>query len=73
LLFERAAMLIGNPNAHAVFSTFSPPAGSGFFAPLPADAPMDCCHCGSPCPIFSYSDNGWGGSNIDAVKFSNVR
>ena len=67
--FERSQMLIGNPNARAVFATYNPPDGGGFFCPLPADADGNG---GLPstgaCPIFSYSDNGWGGSNTDAIQ-----
>jgi hypothetical protein len=67
--FERTQMLAGNPNARAVFSSYNPPDGGGFFCPLPADADGNG---GLPatgaCPIFSYSDNGWGGGNTDAIQ-----
>lgn len=67
--FERAAMLAGNAASRAVYTNFSPPNGTGFFVPLPADAsdgtlPLS----GTPCPIFSYSDNNWGAGYNDAVN-----
>jgi hypothetical protein len=66
--FERSVMLTGG-NARAVFASYNPPDGGGFFCPLPADADGNQ---GLPpsgaCPIFSYSDNGWGGGNTDAVQ-----
>jgi hypothetical protein len=67
--FDRTAMLAGNAGSRAVYTSFSPPQGSGFFCPLPGDAsdgvlpPM-----GTPCPIFSYSDNAWGAGYSDAVN-----
>ncbi len=66
--FERTAMLAGTATSRSIYKTFSPPQ-SGFFVPLPGDtgdgtmAPV-----GTPCPIFSYSDNGWGGTNVDAIN-----
>lgn len=66
--FERSVMLTGGA-ARSVYTTFNPPDGGGFFCPLPADADGNQ---GLPpsgaCPIFSYSDNGWGGSNTDAIQ-----
>ncbi len=66
--FNRTKMLAGDGTAEAVYQTFSPPQ-SGFFVPLPADASDGVMPGGgTPCPIFSYSDDGWGGGNIDAVN-----
>ncbi len=70
--FNRTKMLAGDPTAEAVYQTFSPPQ-SGFFVPLPADASDGTMPgAGTPCPVFSYSDNGWGGGNIDAVNIYNA-
>ncbi len=67
--FERTAMLAGVPTARSVYTSYSPPQGGGFFVPLPGDAADGVLPpAGTPCPIFSYSDNGWGGTNIDAVQ-----
>jgi PKD repeat protein len=68
-VFERTAMLAGNPAARAVYTNFSPPQGGGFFVPMPGDASDGVLPpAGTPCPIFSYSDNGWGGGFTDAVN-----
>jgi len=67
--FERDAMLAGTPGARSVYATFSPPDGGGFFVPLTGCAADGMLPpAGTPCPIFSYSDNGWGGSNQDRVN-----
>jgi hypothetical protein len=66
--FERSLMLTGGA-ARAVYTTFNPPDGGGFFCPLPADADGNQgLPTSGACPIFSYSDNGWGGGNIDAIQ-----
>jgi len=67
--FERDAMLAGTPGARSVYTSFNPPDGGGFFVPLTgcaADGTLP--PAGTPCPIFSYSDNGWGGGNQDRVN-----
>jgi len=67
--FERTAMLAGNASSRAIYTLFSPPDGGGFFVPLPGDASDGVLPpVGTPCPIFSYSDNGWGASYTDAVN-----
>lgn len=66
--FDRTAMLAGTPGARALYVTYSPPK-SGFFVPLAADASDGTLPpAGTPCPIISYSDNGWGSGYIDAVN-----
>ncbi len=70
--FNRTKMLAGDGTAEAVYQSFTPPQ-SGFFVPLPADASDGIMPgAGTPCPIFSYSDDGWGGGNIDAVNIYNA-
>ena len=67
--FERTAMLAGTAGARAVYTSFAPPQGTGFFVPLPGDASDGTLPTvGTPCPIFSYSDNGWGTGYSDAVN-----
>ncbi len=67
--FERTAMLAGNAASRSIYTTFTPPNGSGFFIPLPGDAAdVTLPAYGTPCPIFSYSDNGWGAGYSDAVN-----
>ncbi len=71
--FNRDKMLAGDASAEAVFQAFNPPTGGGFFVPLPADASDGTLPgSGTPCPIFSYSDNAWPGGNIDAVNIFNA-
>ena len=71
--FERDAMLSGTPGARSVFATFNPPDGGGFFVPLTGCASDGTLPAtGTPCPIFSYSDNGWGGGNQDRVNIYNM-
>jgi len=71
--FERDAMLAGTPGARSVFTTFNPPDGGGFFVPVTGCAADGVLPpAGTPCPIFSYSDNGWGGSNQDRVNIYNM-
>jgi len=71
--FERTAMLAGTAGARSVIVNFSPPTGGGFFCPVPGCAADGVLPpTGTPCPIFSYSDNAWGGANIDGVKIYNM-
>jgi hypothetical protein len=72
-VFERTAMLAGTAGARSVIVNFSPPTGGGFFCPVPGCAADGVLPpIGTPCPIFSYSDNAWGGTNIDGVKIYNM-
>ncbi|MEZ5046271.1 MAG: hypothetical protein R2831_04695 [Chitinophagaceae bacterium] len=71
--FERDAMLAGVSTARSLYISYSPPQGSGFFCPLPGDASDGTLPpTGTPCPIFSYSDNGWGSSYSDAINIYNM-
>jgi hypothetical protein len=72
--FERSAMLVGNPAAKVVSQTYAPPSGAGFFCPMPGDADGGggLPAAGTPCPIFSYSDNAWGGGATDAILIYNM-
>jgi hypothetical protein len=70
--FERTAMLAGTPTARVVYTNYSPPK-AGFFVPLPGDAADGTLPpVGTPCPIFSYSDNGWGAAYFDRVNIYNM-
>ena len=68
--FQRSAMLTGSPTAKVVYTNFTPPSGGGFFCPMPGDNDGNggLAPAGTPCPIFTYSDNGWGGGATDAIK-----
>ncbi len=70
--FDRSAMLAGTPGARSIYVNYSPPK-SGFFVPLPGDAGDGTLPpAGTPCPIFSYSDNGWGTAYFDRVNIYNM-
>lgn len=70
--FERTAMLAGTPGARAVSVNYSPPK-SGFFVPLAGCAADGVLPpAGTPCPIYSYSDNGWGSTFFDRVNIYNM-
>ena len=69
--FERTQMLLGNASSRAVTTTFSPPNAGYFFVPLPGDTgDGTLAAAGTPCPIFSYSDSGWGAGYSDAVNIN---
>ncbi len=68
MCFERSVMIAGGTSPRMVSATYSPPKPSGFFCPLPADADGALPAAGTPCPIFSYEDDGWGASYHDAVN-----
>ncbi len=69
-VFERAQMIAGNAASRMLTKTYAPPYNSGwFFIPLTADTGDGAlAPAGTPCPIFSYSDNGWGSGYTDAVN-----
>ena len=73
--FERTQMLAGNANSRMVYAGFTPPdQGNNWFqVPLPADAGDGTLPpAGTPLPVFSYSDNGWGGGYSDAIHIYNA-
>lgn len=71
--FERAAMLAGTPGARAVYKNFNPVNPGGFVCPLSGDAADGVLPpAGSPCPVFYYTDNGWGTGATDGVAVYNM-
>ncbi len=70
LCFERDAMLAGNSSARMISTTLTTPtnAGFGFWLPLPGDADGVLPPSGQPCPLFSYTDDGWGSGSIDGIN-----
>jgi len=65
-------MLAGTPGARSISVNYTPPK-SGFFVPLPACAADGTLPpAGSPCPIISYEDNGWGTAYVDRVNLYNM-
>ncbi|HYG53541.1 MAG TPA: hypothetical protein VD905_21785, partial [Flavobacteriales bacterium] len=72
--FERTAMLAGSPTAKVCSQTYTPTTGGGFFLAMPGDADGSggLPASGTPCPIFQYSDNAWGGAGAaDAIRIRN--
>ena len=71
--FERDQMILGNPSARAISANFSTGTVSSFFVPLPADAADGGLPpAGTPLPFFCYTENSWGGGNVDGVKIWNM-
>ena len=68
--FQRDQMILGATSPKAFYKTFSPPTqGSGyFFCQLPADADGQLPASGTPCPIFTYEDDGWGSGHSDRIN-----
>jgi hypothetical protein len=67
-VFQRDVMIAASGTPKSFYKTFSPANGSGFFCPLPADADGQLPPAGTPCPIFSYEDNGWGSGYYDRIN-----
>jgi hypothetical protein len=67
-VFERSAMLTGAASPKSINKTYSPPNAGYFFCPLAAFADGQLPPAGTPCPIVSYEDDGWGTSYDDAIN-----
>lgn len=71
LIFERDAMIAGSAGARSIAAKLTVPL-SGFWLPMPGDADGLIPPAGLRCPLFGYTDNGWGGSAVDGVKIWSV-
>lgn len=71
-VFERDSMLAGVSTARGFYKTFTPTTDDGFFCPLPADADGQLPPAGTPCPIFTYEDDAWGGTSVDRINIYNM-
>jgi hypothetical protein len=69
-LFDRASMIAGVSTAKGVYKKLTEPtnAGLGFWLPMPADADGLIPPANARIPLFAYTDNAWGGTEIDGVK-----
>ncbi len=67
-VFERDSMLAGVSTSRSLYKTYSPPDAGYFFCPLPGDADGQLPPAGTPCPIFSYEDDGWGSNYTDRIN-----
>jgi hypothetical protein len=70
-VFERDKMILGQ-TARSVYTSFTTGNVSGFFLPMPADADGVLPPLGTPCPFFWYTENSWGGGNVDGIKYINA-
>lgn len=71
-VFERDSMLAGVATSRSIYKTFTPPTDDGFFCPLSADADGQLPPAGTPCPIFTYEDDAWGGTSVDRINIYNM-
>ena len=67
-VFERSVMLTGGSGARMISKTYSPPNDGGFFCPLAGFADGQLPPAGTPCPLFSYEDDGWGTGHVDRIN-----
>lgn len=67
-VFERSVMLTGGSGARMISKTYSPPNDAGFFCPLAGYADGQLPPAGTPCPLFSYEDDGWGSGHVDRIN-----
>lgn len=68
-VFERDKMLVGNSAARSVYTSYTIQSGGGFTCPQPGDADGSTLPpAGTPCPIFHYTDNAWGGGAVDGIR-----
>lgn len=70
-VFERNAMLTGNPSARVLTANITAP-NADFWSPLSGDADGVLPPLGTPCPLIYYTDNGWGGTYTDAVRIHSM-
>ncbi|MFM7106060.1 MAG: hypothetical protein ACKOW8_11110, partial [Flavobacteriales bacterium] len=72
--FNRAAMIAGNATSASMISLeYNPTRTSGFFCAMPGCAADGILPpAGTPCPIFSYTDNAWGTGITDGVQIHNM-
>jgi hypothetical protein len=71
-VFDRTQMLAGNPAAGMISLTMPNMPNNGFFCPLAGDADGQLPPYGTPCPIFAYEDDTWGGGTdqLNIYNFS---
>lgn len=72
LVFERDVMIAGGASPRMLIDTYNPPNAGYFFCPLSGFADGELPAAGTPCPIFSYEDDGWGTAYDDAINIYNA-
>lgn len=65
---ERDKMIAGDPAAQIVGFTIPQIATTGFFSALPTHAAKTLPPLGTPCYLFYFQDDAWGGVTSDHVK-----
>jgi len=68
VVFERDAMIAGDPNAQMVSLSLPSLGNGGFRSPLPADADGVLPPNGTPCYFFNLEDNAFAGVSQDQIE-----
>jgi len=71
-VFERDQMIAGAASPRMLSTSYNPPNGGYFFCPLSGFADGQLPPAGTPCPIFSFEDDGWGSAYDDAINIYNA-
>ncbi len=71
-IFERDQMIAGNAGSRMINKTYTTNTSGGFICPLAAYADGQLPPAGTPCPIFCYEDDAWGGTYADRIDINNV-
>ena len=71
-VFERDEMIAGNASSRMVSKTYSPPNNGGFFCPLAGYVDGQLPPAGTPCPVFSFEDDGWGSGHSDQINIYDI-
>lgn len=72
VVFDRTKILAGDPTAGMIIKTMPSTPSNGFFCALAADADGQLPPAGTPCPIFSFEDDGWASGNTDQLRIYKV-
>lgn len=71
-VMERDVMIAGGSNPRMLSASYSPANAGYFFCPLAGFADGQLPAAGTPCPIFSFEDDGWGAAYDDAINIYNA-
>lgn len=72
VVFDRTKILAGDPTAGMIIRTMPTTPSNGFFCALSGDADGQLPPAGTPCPIFSFEDDGWASGNTDQIRIYKV-
>lgn len=68
VVFERAKILTGDPTAGMIVKSMPSTPSNGFFCALAGDADGALPPAGTPCPVFTFEDDGWNSGNTDQIR-----